>query len=725
MNDIYQVCIPHTNRDCFDYEALDLTPCIGGRVWVPFRNQTRVGIVIKKVCCQQMSHSLKQITSIIDEKPLVSEDLLELCLWVGNYYQSPLSEVIPLVIPKKYRLGLPCSLPTEDFYQLNLSVEKAKTLISKKAKKQHELIDFLSRQQKGISKQTLKQHGYKEAQIAALLACQAINLSQQVTLPTKIPEKLSPPLTLNPEQAIAVASILEHIHHYQCFLLQGVTGSGKTEVYLHVIAKILDQGKQVLVLVPEIGLTPQLLSRFTARFNQPITVLHSNLNESERQIAWQLAKEDKVKMVIGTRSAVFTPLPNLGLIIIDEEHDSSLKQMEGVRYSARDTALMRAHLANIPIILGTATPSLETIYNCKQKKYNLLRLTHKAASTTPLHYQLVDLRSQMVQHGLALPTLKIIENHLLQQNQVLVFINRRGFAPVLLCHQCGWMVDCKACDSHLTLHKQAGQMICHHCGLTQRIPVFCNNCQSNELIPVGSGTQRIYEFLSHQFPDTNILRIDRDEVRKKNALNSHLNKINKGEAQLIIGTQMLAKGHHFPHLSLVVVVDADAGFYNQDFRAIEHLGQLLTQVSGRAGRAEHPGQVLIQTYLPDHPLLNLLIQHGYDEFANALLISRQEAEMPPFQFLAVIRAQGKTVNKVAQFLKATKDQIQKHTLTVLGPAPAPLPRKANQHRMQLLIKSPSRKVLKSSLTQLREWLTMNKLSNGIRWNVDVDPMDLS
>ncbi|HAT8179822.1 TPA: primosomal protein N', partial [Legionella pneumophila] len=633
MNDIYQVCIPHTNRDYFDYEAQDLIPCIGGRVWVPFRNQNRVGIVINKVCSQQTDHSLKQIISIIDEKPLIPENLLELCLWVGSYYQSPLSEVIPLVVPKKYRLGLPCSLPTEDFYQMNLSAEQVKTLISKKAKKQHELIDFLSSHQEAISQKTLKQHGYNRAQIAALRACQAITLSKQVILPTKIPEKISPPLTLNPEQAVAVASILEHIHHYQCFLLQGITGSGKTEVYLHVIAKILDQGKQVLVLVPEIGLTPQLLSRFTARFNHPITVLHSNLNESERQIAWQLAKENKVKMVIGTRSAVFTPLPNLGLIIIDEEHDSSLKQMEGVRYSARDTALMRAHLANIPIILGTATPSLETIHNCKQKKYTLLRLTHKALSTTPLHYQLVDLRAQMVQHGLALPTLKIIENHLLQQNQVLVFINRRGFAPVLLCHQCGWMVDCKACDSHLTLHKQAGQMICHHCGLTQRIPLFCNNCQSNELIPVGSGTQRIYEFLSHQFPDTNILRIDRDEVRKKNSLNSHLDKINKGEAQLIIGTQMLAKGHHFPRLSLVVVVDADAGFYNQDFRAIEHLGQLLTQVSGRAGRAEHPGQVLIQTYLPDHPLLNLLIQHGYDEFANALLISRQEAEMPPFQFL--------------------------------------------------------------------------------------------
>jgi len=368
---------------------------------------------------------------------------------------------------------------------------------------------------------------------------------------------------------------------------------------------------------------------------------------------------------------------------------------------------------------------LESIYNCKQKKYSLLRLNHKALTTTPLHYQLIDLRSQILQHGLAQPTLKVIEEHLAKKNQVLVFINRRGFSPIVLCHDCGWMADCKACDSHLTLHRELDQVICHHCGLTQRKPQLCLSCHSKNLIPVGSGTQRVYEFLSKHFPNTPMLRIDRDVVRKKNALDEHLEKINTGEVQLIVGTQMLAKGHHFPRLSLVVVLDADAGLYHHDFRATEQLGQLLTQVSGRAGRAEHPGQVLIQTHLPQHPLLNILIQQGYDDFAEALLTTRRQADLPPFHYLAVIRAQGKTLSQVLQLLHATKDQILIHPISVMGPAPAPLARKGYQHRMQLLIKSPSRKALKTQLTQLREWLTTSKLSNGIRWNVDVDPMDLS
>lgn len=725
MNDVYHVCIPHTSRDYFDYTAEGLAPCIGARVWVPFRKQTRLGIVVNKSPAQQTSTALKNIQSVIDEQPVLNEELLTLCSWIGSYYQSPLSEVLPLALPKKYRLGEPCQLPVGDFYQLVMSVDEAKNKISTRARKQIELVEFLAGQARPVSKHALTQKGFNSSQLLALLSSQIISLSQEILLPERLNQILTPPLALNPEQAVAVAMLLEHQNHYQCFLLQGVTGSGKTEVYLHIIDKILEQGKQVLVLVPEIGLTPQLLARFIARFNQPITVIHSNLNESERQIAWQLAKEARVKMVIGTRSAVFTPMPDLGLIVIDEEHDSSLKQMEGVRYSARDTALMRAHLANIPIILGSATPSLESLHNCKQNKYTLLRLNHKALSTVPLHYQLIDLRSQTLQHGLAVPTLNAIKEHLQKQNQVLVFINRRGFAPVLLCHQCGWMADCKACDCHLTVHRQSGQMICHHCGLIHRIPQQCHSCQSKELIPVGAGTQRVHEFLSSYFPQTTVLRIDRDTVRKKNALDEHLDKINTGEAQLIVGTQMLAKGHHFPRLSLVVVLDTDAGLYNQDFRAVEHLGQLLTQVAGRAGRAEHPGQVLIQTHLPDHPLLNLLIQQGYDEFADALLTTRQQAELPPFHYLAVIRAQGKAIGSVLKFLHATKDQIQINPVTVMGPAPAPMPRKANQHRMQLLVKSPSRKVLKSSLTQLREWLTISKLSNGIRWNVDVDPMDLS
>lgn len=726
MKMVYRICIPHTSRDFFDYAAdAELAPCIGARVWVPFRKQTRLGIVVGNYEVQEIAPSLKNISSVLDEEPLINDDLLALCSWIGSYYQSPLSEVVPLALPKKYRLGQACQLPTGDFYQLAIPVLEAKARISPRARKQLELIDFLGTQTVPVSKQCLTQKGYTSTQILGLVAAEILTLSQQVVLPARPEIPLSSPLALNSEQADAVMAISANLQHYQCFLLHGVTGSGKTEVYLQVIAKVLQQGKQVLVLVPEIGLTPQLLARFTARFQERIAVMHSSLNDSERQIAWQLAKESKVKMVIGTRAAIFTPMPDLGLIVIDEEHDASLKQMDGVRYSARDTALMRAHLANIPIILGSATPSLESVQNGKQQKYHLLRLTHKALSTQPLYYQLIDLRAQTLQHGLASPTLNTINEHLQRQNQVLVFINRRGFAPVLLCHQCGWMADCRACDSHLTLHKQMGQMICHHCGLTQKIPAFCRSCKGHELLPVGAGTQRVHEFLSDYFPDTQVVRIDRDAVSKKNALAEHLQLINRGEAQLIIGTQMLAKGHHFPRLTLVVILDADAGLYNQDFRALEQLGQLLTQVAGRAGRAEHAGQVLIQTHAPDHPLLNLLIQQGYDEFAEELLSMRQQAQLPPFHYLAVIRAQGKIAASVANFLQLAKEQLQGLSLTVMGPAPAPLPRKAHQYRMQLLIKSPSRKVLKTSLTQVREWLTINKLSNGVRWNVDVDPMDLS
>ncbi|STX37007.1 primosomal protein N' [Legionella feeleii] len=722
---IYRVCIPHTSRDYFDYLATDFSPCIGARVWVPFRQKTRLGVVVGQGSSAKTYDSIKSISAVIDEQPLLNETMLTLCQWVANYYQAPLSEVIPLALPKKYRLGQNSQLPLADYYQLALAAEEAHTLIANRAHKQHALIDFLNNQTIPLSKKLLVQEGFNSTQIDALLAVKAITLVQKINLPCSGQETTDKPLALNNEQAIAVQAITQQLHAYHCFLLHGVTGSGKTEVYLQTIAKVLAENRQVLVLVPEIGLTPQLLARFQARFKEPMAVLHSNLNESERQFAWQLAKDNLVKLVIGTRTAIFTPMPALGLIIVDEEHDSSLKQMEGVRYSARDTGLMRAHLANIPIILGSATPSLESMHNCTQKKYSLLRLNHKALDSSPLHYQLIDIRNKPLQHGLAANTLNTIAEHLKQGNQVLVFINRRGFSPVLLCHQCGWMADCSACDSHLTLHRQSGRLICHHCGATKAIPHHCLHCHGKELLPIGAGTQRIHEYLAEQFPQTKLLRIDRDEIQKKDALNKHLTSIHNGEAQLIVGTQMLAKGHHFPRLTLVVVLDADAGFYNQDFRAIERLGQLLVQVAGRAGRAQYAGQVIIQTHIPQHPLLNRLIQEGYESFATALLAERREAELPPYHFLAVIRAQDKQTSKVLEFLHAIKAQLFHQKLKILGPAPAPLARKAEQHRMQLLIKSPSRTLLQATLTALREWLTINKLSNNIRWNVDIDPMDLS
>lgn len=723
---VIKVCIPHTYRECFDYECKEEAPPVGARVWVPFRKQNRVGLVIGKGRTETKTQALRTIISIIDEQALLSTSMLSLCQWISRYYQAPLSEIISLALPKKLRIGEQASLPLSTYYQLALTPDKARELLPRKSTKKEALIDFLAAQGRPTSKKTLTQAGFHKALLVSLSEQSIITHQEQVDLPNYHGTGNDPFLTLNKEQALAVATITEHQHHYHCFMLQGVTGSGKTEVYLHVIAQVLNAGKQVLVLVPEIGLTPQLLARFSARFSQPMVVIHSGLNESERSTAWLAANSNQVKLVIGTRSAMFTPLPSLGLIIIDEEHDTSLKQMDGVRYSARDSALMRAYMANIPIILGSATPSLESLHNCHQGKYTRLRLTQKALDSAPLAYQIMDMRNQTIEEGLALSTLDKISQHLANHHQVLVFINRRGFAPILLCHACGWMVDCRACDSHLTMHRSINRLICHHCGLHQPLPRECKHCQGHELIPIGTGTQRLYDFLSKRFPDTCLLRIDRDEVRKKHELDARLQQINTGEAQLIIGTQMLAKGHHFPNLTLVVVVDADSGFYNQDFRALEQLGQLLTQVAGRAGRAAAHGQVIIQTHLPHHPILNSLIQQGYDTFATELLNSRQQAALPPWQYLAVIRAEDKQIARVMDLLQTMKRYLCNYKdIQVLGPAPAPLARKAHQHRMQLLLKATTRKPLQMALTSMREWLTINKLCSNVRWNVDVDPQDLS
>lgn len=724
MKNIYQVCIPHTARDYFDYQApTELEPKIGARVWVPFRKKIRLGIIVGILPTVTISENTLFIEALIDETPLLNEELFALCQWISRYYQSPLSEVLPLTLPKKYREGAPAQLPMTEAYELVLSLEEIQQKIAARARKQQQLVTFLAEQKRPVTKKKLQQHGFSNAVINNLQQLPGIHTLLQPELPQLSTHELQSPLMLNPEQQEAVHKIKAHLHEYVCFLLQGVTGSGKTEVYLHLIQCVLNQNKQILVLVPEIGLTPQLVARFTARFHELIVVIHSSLNESERQYAWQLAHENKARIIIGTRAAAFTPMPNLGMIIIDEEHDLSFKQMEGVRYSARDVALMRAHRLHIPIILGSATPSLETLYNVKLQKYQRLRLTQRAEAHAPLHMQLIDLRAQPLEHGLAKTTLNVIKEHLQRHNQVLVFINRRGFAPVLMCHQCGWMMDCSACDSHLTLHKH--QLICHHCGISKKIPKKCGRCSSVELIPVGAGTQRIHDFLAHSFPEYTLTRVDRDTMRKKESLAQELIRIEQGGAQLIVGTQMLAKGHHFPRLTLVVVVDADSGLFNQDFRALEHLAQLLTQVSGRAGRAEYPGQVLIQTHEPQHPSLNTLIRNGYEAFAQEMLLIRKQAQLPPYSYLALIRAQGRSLEQLIQWFQQGKIYLQQFNLEVMGPAPAPLPRKAHQHRMQILLKSSSRKLLHASLTQWREWLTINKLNNAVRWNVDIDPVDLS
>ena len=719
---VCNISVLNTNRDYFDYLVSNPQPEIGSRVWVPFGKRTRLGVIVGYTEKAESNLILKSIESVIDATPIIPQELLQLCKWISNYYQAPLSEVLALALPKKYRNGDIGSVPTIVNYQLAMPLLSARMLLPKQAFRQHLLLKFLDEHPENITKVTLKQFGFSAKMCQALADINIVKTQETINLPMVIQPQISLPLPLNPEQDHAVNCITQSLDLYRCFLLYGVTGSGKTEVYLQVIAQVLEQKRQVLVLVPEIGLTPQLLERFRARFAIPMLVMHSHLNDTERQVAWQFAANNHIQLVIGTRSAMFTPMPNLGLIVIDEEHDSSFKQMDGVRYSARDAALMRAYTANIPIILGSATPSLESLHNVMINKYQQLRLHNKALASQALHFNIVDLRNQNLQSCIADKSLELIKQHLNQGNQVLVFINRRGFAPVLFCHQCAWIADCHACDSHLTFHREINRLVCHHCG-TSRVKVSqCQRCKSRELLPLGTGTQRVFEHLSSIFPNTKMVRIDRDETTKKHALAEHLERIQRQEVQLIIGTQMLAKGHHFPNLALVVVLDADHGFYNQDFRALERLGQLLTQVAGRAGRDTLPGQVVIQTHLPDHPLLNILVQQGYDPFAQALLEQRQQASLPPYSFMAIFRAQANNQAKVIEFLTSIKAQVQNPEIQIFGPAPAPLARKAHEYRMQLLFKSYSRTKLHAILSQLRQNI---KPSGSVKWNIDVDPMDLA
>ncbi|MGE3919799.1 MAG: primosomal protein N', partial [Gammaproteobacteria bacterium] len=459
-------------------------------------------------------------------------------------------------------------------------------------------------------------------QILPTLIRQGRALAHHVTQ-TNYHRKENPHL-LSTEQNIVVTEILQKTDEYHAFLLHGVTGSGKTEIYFHVIEQILSKQKQILVLVPEIALTPQTLNRFKARFDKSIVTLHSGLTDRERFDNWIAASNEQASIIIGTRSAVFTPIPKLGIIIIDEEHDSSYKQQDGFRYSARDLAVMRASKENIPIILGSATPSLETYYNAKLQRYHYLHLSERAGIANLPHFNVIDIRNHRLDHGLSKPLIKTIHKHIEQGKQVLLFLNRRGYAPNLICHQCGWSAKCKRCDTNLILHQNPPRLHCHHCDSTRPVETQCPECHGKELIPLGLGTQRIETALKKHFPSIGISRIDRDSVRKKGALQEKLDDILSGKNQILIGTQMLAKGHHFPNVSMVAILDVDSGFFSADIRASERLGQLLIQVAGRAGREAETGEVWLQTRHPDHPLLLKLLVEGYTAFIETLLLERKQ-----------------------------------------------------------------------------------------------------
>lgn len=727
---ILRLAIPSPLRRLFDYlppEGVDTSTLKPGiRIQVPFGNRDLIGILVAVTEESSFDISkLKRVKQILDQVPPLPEHLLKMARWAASYYQHPEGDALQQAIPTLLRKGAACEYQHEQLWRATATL--ADTKIASNASRQQELKSLLLNHPMGISEDAIRAEG---GNIPALKKMAEKGFAEQFQREHKHCDAdplHEAPLPLNTEQKTALAQVAQH-DHFQVHLLEGVTGSGKTEVYLQAIERIINQGKQALILVPEIGLTPQTVSRFKQRFNLPVVALHSNLSDRQRLDAWLQAREGEARIIIGTRSAIFTPMAKPGIIIIDEEHDASFKQQDGFRYSARDLAVYRARDEDTPIILGSATPSLETLHNAMEGRYNWLRLTQRAGNSKPPQFKLVDIRNQPLSDGLSTELIGAIRQHLENGTQALVFLNRRGFAPTLTCHDCGWIADCNRCDAHMTLHQRPPHLHCHHCDKQSGIPQRCPECNSDQLQPVGVGTERSEQALQRLFPDFPVIRVDRDSTQRKSAMQEIMNQVNSGDPCILVGTQMLAKGHHFPKVTLVAIINADSGLFSADFRGMERTAQLISQVSGRAGRADHPGTVLMQTYHADHPILQTLIQHGYNAFAHEELQIRKQALLPPFSHYALLRAETTMQSRAESFLAAIRQQLEDDMLLPqgvnwIGPFPSPMEKRAGMHRAQLMIYANNRKALHQLLSNLCWYMENNKEARKVRWSIDVDPAD--
>lgn len=726
-----RIAVPVYLYDCFDYEVSAeqyQTIHIGCRVLVSFGRQNLVGIVLEKIAPEtplDPKIKLKPITEILDLQPILNATIIQLAQWSAQYYQFPIGEVMHTTLPTFLRQGKPYNLLAHSWKVLNLDAEKkvARSL------KQQEAYKILKLHPQGTAETILNLSGVETATLKALEKKEIVEceLIQQDFSPEPV-QLAQMPLTANDDQKKAIQSILKAQNRYQAFLLDGLTGSGKTEVYLQVMQEVLQKGQQVLVLVPEIGLTPQTISRFQSRFHCNIVLLHSGLNDTKRLQAWQYAQTGKASIILGTRSAIYTPMPNLGLIILDEEHDLSFKQQEGFRYHARDVALYRAYLEQCPIVLGSATPSIDSYHLVEQKKLTILKLDERAAGASLPKIHLIDLKIAQKQHGISEQLIKEIQKRLNQEEQVLIFLNRRGYAPVLICESCGWQANCPHCDAHFTLHKKPYEHLhCHHCGTINRLPDQCPSCQQQTLKPIGMGTAKVEENLQHLFPDFPVVRVDRDSTSRVGSWQKIYEQIHQSKPMILLGTQMLAKGHHFPYVTLVAILDIDSGLLSVDFRATERTAQLIVQVAGRAGRGEKKGEVYLQTLRPDHPLLNTLINKDYRAFARETLHDRQAALLPPMRYAALIRCESRSQEENLNFLTNMTQSLQQHTgelIEIWGPIPAPMERKAGRYQAHVVLLSSDRAKMHF---YIREWwpFVLQQKPSTMKLSIDIDPQELS
>ncbi|GGY28769.1 primosomal protein N' [Rhodanobacter panaciterrae] len=723
MPAVLRVALPVPLPTLFDY----LPPaageaCVGSRVLVPFGRSKLVGVVVAIEAETTVGNGrLKQVLRLLDDDALLDPELMQTLAWAADYWLGAPGEAYANALPLALREAKPLPALGDEYWSLSVAGRSAHDAGSRRGGSKT-LLALLA--DGALSAQELNERlpGWRDA-ARRLASAELLERSERPPLDRPLPASFAP--LLSNEQQQAVAAVGASLGQYQPFLLDGVTGSGKTEVYLALIEQVLAQGKQALLLVPEIGLAPQTVRRLRERLGVIVEVLHSNLSEGDRARAWLRARNGNARVILGTRSAVFTPLPQAGLIIVDEEHDSAYKQQEGFRYHARDLALVRARALGVPVLLGSGTPSLESLANAEAGRYRTLHLRARPGAVRPPQVQIIDMRAQRLEHGLSPALLAAVADTVARGEQALVFRNRRGYAPVLLCHSCGWHAECPRCDRPLTLHAGRRQLICHHCDYRQRMPAVCPTCGAGELKPQGQGTERLEEALIAQFPQVPVLRVDRETTRRRDAFEQLLSTLQDDQPAILVGTQMLAKGHDLPNLTLVAIVGVDEGLHSVDFRAGERLAQLVVQVAGRAGRARKPGRVLLQTHQPEHPLLRSLLAQGYAAAARELLAERRLIQLPPYSHQVLLRADAPQREQVDAFLAAAHAALPINApLQIAGPMPAPMPLRAGRHRGQLLLEAASRSTLHGMLRSWQLALIALPSARRVRWSLDVDPIDL-
>lgn len=715
----------------FDYLPPDEGRCAPGcRVTVPFGRQKKTGLVMELATQSDIPEAkLRKATAVLDDGPLLGDEDRWLLHFTSDYYHHPIGEVVAAALPALLRQGKPLAPLVPKLSATAKGAAADLEEMARRAPRQSVLLEII-RDAGTIGFAELDEAMPGWRRVRKSLADKSLIEESETTggageADTSATLEQTAGPELNPDQKTALAAIRAE-SGFRVHLIDGVTGSGKTEIYLQLIRDVIDAGRQALVLVPEIGLTPQLVRRFRTRLGLEPVLFHSALTDTERLSAWRAARSGAAPLIVGTRSAVFVPMKIPGLIIVDEEHDGSFKQQEGLRYSARDLAVVRGKQKDIPVVLGSATPSLESLQRCKDDAYQHLRLPTRAGKAVPPLLRLVDLTKHPSSDGLSVPVISAIAANVREGAQSLVFLNRRGFAPTLICVGCGKIADCDRCDARMTVHAARNRLMCHHCGAMRAIDAQCTDCGS-ACKPLGQGTERLEDALRARFPSDDISRIDSDSTRIRGTMKKALAAATTGETKILVGTQMLSKGHHFPNLTLVVVINADQGLFSTDFRGSERLAQSLIQVAGRSGREARQGEVIIQTAFPKHPFWSELINGGYERVAEAALAEREKAAWPPFSRLALIRASSTRREDTHDFLKLARkiaEGLELPDVRILGPVNASMEKRAGRYRAQLLLQSRRRRALHGMLEAIRDALDSSRSARRVRWSVDVDPIEL-